>query len=141
MSVFLLVGPHAGLLPLHKLPRPRLQRDRHAGRRPRGVDPGRVPARQGRRRRQPGAARPDAPWFDASGYYASLLRCRGVLHSDQQLFAGGLGVTDPLVRFYAANGEEFRRDFAEAMVRMGSIAPLTGASGEIQYDCRKVNYS
>ncbi|CAL4922544.1 unnamed protein product [Urochloa decumbens] len=80
--------------------------------------------------------------FDAGGYYASLLRRRGVLHSDQQLFAGGPGgVTDALVRFYAENGEAFRRDFAEAMVRMGSIAPLTGTSGEIRYDCRKVNYS
>ncbi|CAN6289514.1 unnamed protein product [Urochloa humidicola] len=81
--------------------------------------------------------------FDGAYYYASLLRRRGVLHSDQQLFAGiGLGgVTDALVRFYAGNGEAFGRDYADAMVRMGSIAPLTGASGEIRYDCRKVNYS
>ncbi|KAJ1297221.1 hypothetical protein BS78_01G361400 [Paspalum vaginatum] len=78
--------------------------------------------------------------FDG-GYYASLLRSRGLLHSDQQLFAGGLGVTDALVRFYAANTDAFRRDFAEAMVRMGSISPLTGSSGEVRYDCRKVNYS
>ncbi|CAN6312857.1 unnamed protein product [Urochloa humidicola] len=80
--------------------------------------------------------------FDAAGgYYTSLLRRRGVLHSDQQLVAGGGGVTDALVRFYADNGEAFRRDFAEAMVRMGSIKPLTGTSGEIRYNCRKVNYS
>ncbi|CAN6300990.1 unnamed protein product [Urochloa humidicola] len=79
--------------------------------------------------------------FDAAGgYYASLLRRRGVLHSDQQLLAGG-GITDALVRFYADNGEAFRRDFAEAMVRMGSIKPLIGTSGEIRYNCRKVNYS
>jgi peroxidase len=78
--------------------------------------------------------------FDGA-YFASLLRRRGVLHSDQQLFAGGLGATDALVRFYAANPDAFRRDFAEAMVRMASLGPLTGASGEIRYDCRKVNYS
>ncbi|OEL16077.1 Peroxidase 52 [Dichanthelium oligosanthes] len=79
--------------------------------------------------------------FDGA-YYASLLRGRGVLHSDQQLFAGGgLGVTDALVRFYAANDDAFRRDFAEAMVRMASLGPLTGSSGEIRYNCRKVNYS
>jgi peroxidase len=78
--------------------------------------------------------------FDGA-YFASLLRSRGVLHSDQQLFAGGLGVTDALVRFYAANADAFRRDFAEAMVRMASLSPLTGSSGEIRYDCRKVNYS
>ncbi|KAF8728614.1 hypothetical protein HU200_017879 [Digitaria exilis] len=75
--------------------------------------------------------------FDGA-YHASLLRGRGVLHSDQQLVGG---VTDALVRFYAANGEAFRRDFAEGMVRMSSISPLTGNSGEIRYSCRKVNYS
>jgi peroxidase len=80
--------------------------------------------------------------FDGgAGYYGSLLRRRGVLHSDQQLFAGGLGVTDAIVRFYGANPDAFRRDFADAMVRMSSISPLTGSSGEIRYNCRKVNYS
>jgi len=78
--------------------------------------------------------------FDGA-YFASLLRSRGVLHSDQQLFAGGLGVTDALVRFYAANADAFRRDFAEAMVRMASLSPFTGSSGEIRNNCRKVNYS
>lgn len=77
--------------------------------------------------------------FDG-GYYGSLLRSRGLLHSDQQLFAGGLGPTDALVRFYGADPEAFRRDFAEAMVRMGGLSPLTGSSGEIRANCRKVNY-
>jgi len=27
------------------------------------------------------------------------------------------------------------------MVRMASLGPLTSASGEIRYDCRKVNYA
>jgi len=83
---------------------------------------------------------PTPAHFDGA-YFASLLRSRGVLHSDQQLFAGGLGVTDALVRFYAANADAFRRDFAEAMVRMASLSPLTGSSGEIRSNCRKVNYS
>ncbi|KAI4969442.1 hypothetical protein ZWY2020_000356 [Hordeum vulgare] len=76
--------------------------------------------------------------FDG-GYYGSLLRRRGLLHSDQQLFAGGPSPspTDALVRFYAANPEAFRRDFADAMVRMGGL--LTGSGGEIRVDCRKVN--
>ncbi|AQL06813.1 Peroxidase 52 precursor [Zea mays] len=78
--------------------------------------------------------------FDAA-YFASLLRNRGVLHSDQQLFAGGPGVADALVRLYAADTDAFRRDFADAMVRMGSLSPLTGSNGEIRYNCRKVNYS
>ncbi|CAM0873095.1 unnamed protein product [Alopecurus aequalis] len=74
--------------------------------------------------------------FDG-GYYGSLLRSRGVLHSDQQLLAGP---TDGLVRLYGANNEAFRRDFAVAMVRMGGLSPLTGTSGEIRANCRKVNY-
>jgi peroxidase len=74
--------------------------------------------------------------FDG-GYYASLLRSGGVLHSDHQLLAGP---TDGLVRLYGADHEAFRRDFAVAMVRMGSLSPLTGSSGEIRANCRKVNY-
>uniref|UniRef100_A0ACD5YL70 Uncharacterized protein n=1 Tax=Avena sativa TaxID=4498 RepID=A0ACD5YL70_AVESA len=74
--------------------------------------------------------------FDG-GYYSSLLHSRGVLHSDHQLLAGP---TDGLVRFYGANNEAFRRDFAVAMVRMGGLSPLTGSSGEIRANCRKVNY-
>jgi peroxidase len=74
--------------------------------------------------------------FDG-GYYSSLLRSRAVLHSDHQLLAGP---TDALVRLYGANSEAFRRDFAVAMVRMGGLSPLTGSSGEIRANCRKVNY-
>ncbi|KAM0847124.1 hypothetical protein ACQ4PT_055219 [Festuca glaucescens] len=74
--------------------------------------------------------------FDG-GYYASLLRSGGVLHSDHQLLAGP---TDGLVRLYGADHEAFRRDFALAMVRMGGLSPLTGISGEIRANCRKVNY-
>jgi peroxidase len=74
--------------------------------------------------------------FDG-GYYASLLRSGGVLHSDHQLLAGP---TDGLVRLYGADHEAFRRDFAVAMVRMGGLSPLTGSSGEIRANCRKVNY-
>lgn len=74
--------------------------------------------------------------FDGA-YYGSLLRSKALLHSDQQLLAAG--ATEGLVRFYGANPEAFRRDFAEAMVRMSSLAPLTGSSGEIRANCRKVN--
>jgi hypothetical protein len=51
---------HAGVLPLHQLPRPPLQRDRHPGRLPRRLAPGRVPSGRRHRRRQPRAARPHA---------------------------------------------------------------------------------
>ncbi|CAD5184046.1 unnamed protein product [Musa acuminata subsp. malaccensis] len=74
--------------------------------------------------------------FD-SCYYRNLLSNKGLLHSDQQLHGGGS--TDSQVSSYAANSAKFFRDFASAMVKMGSISPLTGSSGEIRTDCRKTN--
>ncbi|XP_065035128.1 cationic peroxidase 1-like [Musa acuminata AAA Group] len=74
--------------------------------------------------------------FD-SCYYRNLLSNKGLLHSDQQLHGGGS--TDSQVSSYAANSAKFFGDFASAMVKMGSISPLTGSSGEIRTDCRKTN--
>ncbi|KAL6894664.1 hypothetical protein ACP4OV_008762 [Aristida adscensionis] len=82
------------------------------------------------------ASSPDA--FD-SGYYGGLLSQRGLLHSDQALFAGGGGATDDLVKAYVSNGNQFGSDFAAAMVKMGNISPLTGTDGEIRVNCRSVN--
>ncbi|URE48193.1 Cationic peroxidase 1 [Musa troglodytarum] len=64
-------------------------------------------------------------------------QARGLLHSDQQLHGGGS--TDSQVSSYAANSAKFFGDFASAMVKMGSISPLTGSSGEIRTNCRKTN--
>lgn len=126
--------------PLHQLPRPPLQRDGHARRLPRRVARGTCPRTAGAGDDNLAPLDPTPARFDAA-YYASLLRARGLLHSDQQLFAGGgLGATDGLVRFYAANPDAFRRDFAESMVRMASLSPLVGSQGEVRVNCRKVNY-
>ncbi|URE48196.1 Cationic peroxidase 1 [Musa troglodytarum] len=70
-------------------------------------------------------------------YYRNLLSNKGLLHSDQQLHGGGS--TDSQVSSYAANSAKFFGDFASAMVKMGSISPLTGSSGEIRTNCRKTN--
>nr|XP_010915492.1 peroxidase P7-like isoform X1 [Elaeis guineensis] len=70
-------------------------------------------------------------------YYQNLVAQRGLLHSDQELFNGGS--QDALVRQYSTNAALFASDFAGAMVKMGSISPLTGTSGEIRLNCRKVN--
>ncbi|XP_020587712.1 peroxidase P7-like [Phalaenopsis equestris] len=72
-----------------------------------------------------------------SEYYQNLMGSRGLLHSDQELFNNG--TQDALVRQYRNNKALFFRDFAAAMVKMGGITPLTGSSGEIRLNCRKVN--
>ncbi|KAL6975963.1 peroxidase [Sarracenia purpurea var. burkii] len=70
-------------------------------------------------------------------YYRDLIARRGLLHSDQELFNGG--TEDALVRTYSNNEGAFLRDFADAMVRMGNISPLTGSNGQIRRNCRVVN--
>ncbi|KAK6919696.1 hem peroxidase [Dillenia turbinata] len=74
--------------------------------------------------------------FD-NAYYQDLTGRRGLFHSDQELFNNG--TQDQLVRTYSFNNAAFFRDFAAAMVRLGSISPLTGTSGEIRRNCRVVN--
>lgn len=74
--------------------------------------------------------------FD-NNYYKNLVDQRGLLHSDQELFNGGS--VDSQVSSYAVDSDKFFSDFARAMVKMGSISPLTGSSGEIRINCRKVN--
>ncbi|KAF8036824.1 hypothetical protein BT93_C2519 [Corymbia citriodora subsp. variegata] len=77
-----------------------------------------------------------ATLFDNS-YYINLIRKRGLLHSDQQLFNGGS--TDSFVRTYAKSQSTFFKDFVAAMIKMGNIKPLTGSNGEIRKNCRRVN--
>ncbi|CAN6444712.1 unnamed protein product [Victoria cruziana] len=74
--------------------------------------------------------------FDNS-YYLNLLFKRGLLHSDQELYNGG--AADAQVRTYSLSPSAFSTDFAAAMVKMGNISPLTGASGQVRVNCRKVN--
>ncbi|GLJ14570.1 hypothetical protein SUGI_0235840 [Cryptomeria japonica] len=62
---------------------------------------------------------------------------KGLLHSDQELFNGGSA--DALVTTYSTNPTTFFSDFAAAMVNMGNISPLTGTSGEVRTNCRKIN--
>nr|XP_009381204.1 PREDICTED: peroxidase P7-like [Musa acuminata subsp. malaccensis] len=74
--------------------------------------------------------------FD-NAYYRNLIAMRGLLHSDQELFNNG--TQDALVQQYSTNAAAFAADFAAAMVKMGNISPLTGSSGEIRSNCRRVN--
>ena len=64
---------------------------------------------------------------------------RALLHSDQQLYQGGAGDADDLVKYYAENPSKFWEDFGAAMVKMGNLSPLTGDQGEVRENCRVVN--
>ncbi|KAG8387934.1 hypothetical protein BUALT_Bualt02G0072900 [Buddleja alternifolia] len=74
--------------------------------------------------------------FD-NAYFKNLIHNKGLLHSDQQLFSGAS--TDSQVTTYGNNPPSFFADFAAAMLKMGSISPLTGSSGQIRNNCRSIN--
>ena len=71
-------------------------------------------------------------------YYKNLLAYRGLLSSDQILVTKNKASL-ALVKQYAENNELFFQHFAQSMVKMGNIAPLTGNRGEIRRICRRVN--
>ncbi|CAH2051359.1 unnamed protein product [Thlaspi arvense] len=75
--------------------------------------------------------------FDNS-YFKNLIENMGLLNSDQVLFSSNEQSRE-LVKKYAEDQEEFFEQFAESMIKMGNISPLTGSSGEIRKNCRKVN--
>ncbi|KAK2981807.1 hypothetical protein RJ640_010324 [Escallonia rubra] len=74
--------------------------------------------------------------FD-NAYFQNLQIQKGLLHSDQQLFSGGS--TDAQVNTYSSNSATFSTDFANAMVKMSNLSPLTGSNGQIRTNCRKTN--
>ncbi|XP_027337915.1 peroxidase P7-like [Abrus precatorius] len=74
--------------------------------------------------------------FDVA-YFSDLVQKNGLLHSDQELFSGGS--TDAMVKQYSYDTVAFYKDFANSMIKMGNIQPLTGNQGEIRVNCRRVN--
>ncbi|KAG6471747.1 hypothetical protein ZIOFF_069193 [Zingiber officinale] len=84
--------------------------------------------------------RPDStldPAFD-NQYFKNLVASKGLLGSDEVLFTGA-AATAQLVRKFARSNAAFFDQFAESMMRMGNIAPLTGGRGEIRKNCRRIN--
>ncbi|XP_059669815.1 peroxidase 22.3-like [Cornus florida] len=79
---------------------------------------------------------PTAALFDTK-YFSNLVKKKGLLHSDQALFNGG--ETDGLVKSYVTNAGAFSTDFANSMIKMGNIKPLTGKKGQIRLNCKMVN--
>jgi peroxidase len=47
--------------------------------------------------------------------------------------------TAPIVRRFSNSQNDFFRNFAASMIKMGNISPLTGKVGEIRKNCRRVN--
>ncbi|XP_020241450.1 cationic peroxidase 1-like [Asparagus officinalis] len=78
-----------------------------------------------------------SPYVFDNYYYKNLIRNKGLMHSDQQLYNGGSA--DSQTTTYSSDAAKFYSDFAAAMVKMGGISPLTGSNGEIRTNCRKTN--
>ena len=72
-------------------------------------------------------------------YFQNLVNNKGLLSSDQELFSSTNLTTKDLVQTYSTNQSLFLVDFANSMIRMGNISPLTGSSGEIRKKCSVVN--
>ena len=74
-------------------------------------------------------------------YYGDLLEGRAQLPSDQVKLSGptAAATTAPIVHRFAGNQQDFFRNFAASMIKMGNISPLTGRDGEIRKHCRRVN--
>ncbi|XP_047253817.1 peroxidase 2-like [Capsicum annuum] len=79
---------------------------------------------------------PTPALFD-SKYFSNLVSTKGLLHSDQALFSGG--ETDELIKTYSTNLGTFSKAFADSMIKMGNMKPLTGNQGQIRVDCRRVS--
>ncbi|GKV02231.1 hypothetical protein SLEP1_g14690 [Rubroshorea leprosula] len=79
----------------------------------------------------------ETPTVFDNDIYKDMMVERGILHSDQQFYSGGS--TDSQVEGYSNNPEAFAVDFGYAMIKMANISPLTGTSGQVRLNCRKVN--
>ncbi|CAN6283702.1 unnamed protein product [Urochloa humidicola] len=87
---------------------------------------------------------PTTPDTFDKNYYTNLEMNRGILTSDQELKSSPLaqGTTAPIVDQFAQSQDAFFKSFAQSMINMGNISPVTDPSlGEVRCDCRKVNDS
>ncbi|KAJ8439774.1 hypothetical protein Cgig2_009598 [Carnegiea gigantea] len=80
----------------------------------------------------------ESPYKFDNSYYKNILACKGLLNSDQVLLTKDEQSME-LVKQYAANTKLFFQHFANSMVKMGNISPLTGSTGEIRKNCRMIN--
>ncbi|KAM0823504.1 hypothetical protein ACQ4PT_070837 [Festuca glaucescens] len=87
---------------------------------------------------------PTTPDTFDNNYYTNLEVNRGFLQSDQELKSdpGASTTTAPIVDRFASSQDAFFRSFAQSMIKMGNIRPVTDPSlGEIRTQCAFVNDS
>ncbi|XVE75735.1 hypothetical protein DITRI_Ditri12bG0116600 [Diplodiscus trichospermus] len=84
---------------------------------------------------------PTTPDTFDNNYFSNLQNNQGLLQSDQELFSTTGAPTISIVNTFSSNQTAFFQSFAQSMINMGNISPLTGSSGEIRSDCKKVNGS
>ncbi|KAK7268568.1 hypothetical protein RIF29_21269 [Crotalaria pallida] len=84
---------------------------------------------------------PSSPNTFDNNYFMNLLTNQGLLQTDQELFSTNGSATISIVNNFANNQTAFFLAFAQSMINMGNISPLTGTQGEIRNDCKKVNGS
>ncbi|XP_042513408.1 peroxidase A2-like [Macadamia integrifolia] len=82
---------------------------------------------------------PTTPDVFDNNYFSNLQTNQGLLQSDQELFSTSGAATIALVSNFSSNQSAFFATFAQSMINMGNISPLTGSNGEIRLDCKKVN--
>ncbi|XP_022986055.1 peroxidase 2-like [Cucurbita maxima] len=76
--------------------------------------------------------------FDRN-YFTNLQSNRGLLESDQVLFSTSGAPTISIVNSFASSQSQFFTAFAQSMINMGNLGPLTGSTGEIRTNCRRLN--
>lgn len=76
--------------------------------------------------------------FD-NNYFKNLQNQRGLLQTDQELYSTSGAETVAIVNRFAKSQSSFFDSFAQSMIKMGNINPLTGSQGEIRSDCRRIN--
>ncbi|KAL6642573.1 hypothetical protein ACP70R_020754 [Stipagrostis hirtigluma subsp. patula] len=87
---------------------------------------------------------PTTPDTFDKNYYTNIEVNRGFLNSDQELKSSpqAQGTTAPIVDRFASSQDAFFQSFAQSMINMGNLKPLTDPSkGEVRINCRKVNGS
>jgi len=82
---------------------------------------------------------PGTPDTFDNNYFTNLQNEMGLLQSDQELLSTSGASTISIVNDYSSSQANFFSNFANSMINMGNISPLTGTSGEIRLNCRKVN--
>ncbi|GKC45168.1 peroxidase 3-like protein, partial [Tanacetum coccineum] len=75
--------------------------------------------------------------FDRS-YYTSLLKRRGLFQSDSALTKNAITLTY-ISKILQGSLQNFYKEFALSMEKMGRIAVKTGSAGEIRRNCALVN--